>query len=288
MLKTKHIVIFSVFITIITGVRCFFVSAFVNPQTGFYGVENIWTTIFNLSLLIIGSVGAVFVLFYSTNDDSSVEIKFSKKWGIIFAIVSVLFGVFFLYDFLKHKEQIVGFLPSGIANVSFQLFPGSSMGTIRQYFGLVSGIVFIIQGVLFLMGQHAMLKTNLMKLVQVLPILWAIAKVMQVLDAYVTIYYISEHIIAIFALVFIMRALYSQATLLAFNTNTRGFVKTHIVASLLAIFFSCLVVVPFYIFPAFGNFHGSEFYYGTINAFILFAALYVCGFLISFSLERGA
>ncbi|GHU85058.1 hypothetical protein FACS1894198_2150 [Clostridia bacterium] len=293
MLKLKHAIAFFIVTALAVVARCYLVENYVDMHRGFYDPAGPITKIFDVAILIIGLLGAGFI-YFSPAKSQTVSFNFSKNMRLVFALSSFLFGAFFVWNFIKNDHETIMFMPSGIVSKMSNWFGSGDfdmskfMGNFQLYLGLVVGAIFVLQGLVLLANKRELLTSGMFKILQIIPVFWSFIEVMRIEWAYTTIWYISEHILELMALGFILVTLSVQASLLAFKTNSLGLVRKHTVSGLLAVFFSCLATIPFYISPRLTAFHESAFYYNISNLFIASAGLYILFFLICASFKNEA
>ncbi|MDR2817141.1 MAG: hypothetical protein LBB04_00215 [Oscillospiraceae bacterium] len=287
MLKLRHAVAFFVFTILAVIARCYLVDTYVSMYEGFYDPAGPITKIFDIAILVIGFSGAAFI-FFSPAKEQTVNFDFPKKGRIAFALSTLLFCAFFVWNFVKNDHETIMFMPAGVVNENAN-GPGVAafVGAFQRYFGLFVIVALVAQSLVLLMNKRELLTSNMFKMLQVIPVIWGIIEVMRIIMAYTTIWHISEHILELMALAFILVTLSVQASLLAFKTSSLGLVRRHVVSGLLAVFFSCLATIPFCISPVFTDFRENDFYYNISNLFIASAGLYILSFLLCVSPKRG-
>ena len=240
------VVLLSIIIT-----RCYLIFNCIDHTTGFYVQPNFITHLFDYSVILIALGGILYSFFGSPENNNSSKITFSRRQNIMLGIVSLIVGTFLIYTFIiTHKNhQPISFIPLGIQNQSafFAKFKNHTT-YIMPYICLISAIVMLIQAfVLILNTQVKFLSAGFFKALYLFPITWLTFTIMRIVLAYTTIFFISEHILEVLALIFILRTFFSQAEIVTFGQANQFLLKSCKIAAFFSTLFCAVVTLPLYL-----------------------------------------
>ncbi len=247
--------------------RCYLIFNCVDHTTGFYTQSNFITHLFDYSVILIAMGGIVYSFFGSPEKDNSSKITFARWQNVTLGIVSLIVGIFLIYTFFttNKNSQPISFIPLGIQNQSafFAKFKNSTT-YIMPYICLISAIVMLIQAfALILNTQLKFLSSGFLKALYLFPIIWLTFTIMRIVLAYTTIFFISEHILEVLALIFILRTFFSQAEIITFGQASRFLLKSCKVSALFSTLFCTAATLPLYLLKI----HHPELLYFNKNLY---------------------
>ena len=267
------------FFIIIT--RCYLIFNYVDHSTGFYVQPNFITHLFDYSVILIAIVGIIYSFFGSPENDNSSKIIFSRWQNISLGIVSLIVGLFLIYTFFatNKNSQPILFIPLGIQNQAAFFTKFKNYTTyIMPYICLISAIVMLIQAVALILNTHIkLLSSGFFKALYLFPITWLTFTIMRIVLAYTTIFFISEHILEVLALIFILRTFFSQAKIITFGQANQFLLKSCRVSALFSTLFCIAATLPLYflkiLHPELLYFH-KNLYYNNLLVLISVFGIY--------------
>lgn len=228
--------------------RSYLIFNCIDHTTGFYTQSNFITHLFDYSVILIAMGGIVYSFFGSPEKDNSLKISFSRWQNIMLGMISLIVAIFFIYTFFttNKNSQPISFIPLGIQNQAafFAKFKNSTI-YIMPYICLTSAIVMLIQAfTLILNTQLEFLSSGFFKALSLFPITWLIFTIMRIVLAYTTIFFISEHVLEVLALIFILRTFFSQAEIITFGQANQFLLKSCKVSALFSTLFCSAATLP--------------------------------------------
>ena len=219
--------------------------------TGFYSLNNWLSRSFDLSIVLIAIVGLI-LSFFGPAPKGSAKILIKTNLRILWSLASIALGLFLIYDFfsLSIISSRVVFLPLGIEVQSvglpnFLARLNLSISGLLRILNLLSGSLLLTQGALLINDNFQKLLTSpLFKALYLLPITWIIIAIMRISMAYSTICYISEHILEVITLIFILKSFFSQAVILTSTQPSNMLLKSCQISCAFSAFFSLLTTLP--------------------------------------------
>ncbi|MBQ3067825.1 MAG: hypothetical protein IJC97_02145 [Oscillospiraceae bacterium] len=228
--------------------RCYLIFNCVDHTTGFYIQPNFITHLFDYTVILIAMGGIIYSFFGSPENDNSSKIILSRRQNVTLGIVSLIVGIFLIYTFFitNKNSQPISFIPLGIQNQSAFFTKFKNYTTyIMPYICLISAIVMLIQAfALILNTQIKFLSSGIFKALYLFPITWLTFTIMRIVLAYTTIFFISEHILEVLALIFILRTFFSQAEIITFGQVNQFLLKSCKVSALFSTIFCIAATLP--------------------------------------------
>lgn len=269
-LKQSWLFYYTIPITILLFIiiaRCYLIFNCVDHTTGFYTQSNFITHLFDYSIILIAMGGILYSFFGSPEKDNSSKIAFSRWQNVTLGIVSLIVGIFLIYTFFttNKNSQPISFIPLGIQNQSafFTKFKNYTI-YIMPYICLISAIVMLIQAFILILNiQVKFLSSSLLKALYLFPIVWLTFTIMRIVLAYTTIFFISEHILEVLALIFILRTFFSQAEIITFGQANQFLLKSCKVSALFSTLFCTAATFPLYLLKI----HNPELLYFNKNLY---------------------
>ena len=228
--------------------RCYLIFNYVDHTTGFYIQPNFITHLFDYTVILIAMGGILYSFFGSPENDNSSKIILSRRQNVTLGIVSLIVGIFLIYTFFitNKNSQPISFIPLGIQNQSAFFTKFKNYTTyIMPYICLISAIVMLIQAfALILNTQVKFLSSGIFKVLYLFPITWLTFTIMRIVLAYTTIFFISEHILEVLALIFILRTFFSQAEIITFWQANQFLLKSCKISALFSTLFCTAATLP--------------------------------------------
>lgn len=270
-LKPSWLFYYTIPITVLLFIiitRCYLIFNCVDHTTGFYIQPNFTTHLFDYSVILIAMGGILYSFFGSPENDNSSKIMLSRRQNVTLGIVSLTVSIFLIYTFFttNKNSQPISFIPLGIQNQSAFFTKFKTHTTyIMPYICLISAIVMLIQAfALILNTQAKFLSSGLFKALYLFPITWLTFTIMRIVLAYTTIFFISEHILEVLALIFILRTFFSQAQIITFGQVNQFLLKSCKISALFSTLFCTAATLPLYLLkivsPEFLYFNKNLYY----------------------------
>ncbi|MBQ7654721.1 MAG: hypothetical protein IJS17_06580 [Clostridia bacterium] len=236
--------IFLVFAVIAAALRLYQYFTIIETDTGFFSEENFTVPLLYGILAVAGVL--IFVITYLAKKVPLSTLPEGKS--IPLAIAGSIFSLSFLIDaaiqfysctVISSATGSMEYLTSSGA-ISYLFKSGMAPKGLEAFFALLSAVYFLIFAIKFF-GASVSVQNR--KILAVMPVFWATARMLQRFTRTISIIYVSDLLLELFMIAFMMMFFLSFAQL-ASNVNSRHVVNKIYAYGLIGALLAAVVAVP--------------------------------------------
>lgn len=244
-LKIEYVLpIFAIFTLLATALRTYQCITMIEPETGFYRVENISILYLYVMLAVAGVL--IFAISYLAKKVPQSVMPEGKNiplaiGSLVFAATLILYPVFNLASAFSGNDAL--FMQIGVRAATlteYLLKSGVAASLLEALFAIISAVYFIIVSAKYF---GAKLNIANRKILAVFPVFWATMRMVQRFTRTISFIFVSDLLLKLFAIAFMMMFFLSFAQL-ASKVNSRHVMNKIYAYALIGAMFSCLVTVP--------------------------------------------